>query len=37
MTQPVRASALVPAGFVLERVIPGDAIGLDSSSKRMQN
>ena len=25
MTQPVRATALVPAGFALERVIPGDA------------
>ena len=26
MTQPVRATALIPAGFALERVIPDDAI-----------
>ena len=26
MTQPVRATALVPSGFALERVIPGDAM-----------
>ena len=26
MTQPVRAIALVPAGFALDRVIPGDAM-----------
>lgn len=26
MTQPVRATALVPEGFALERVIPGDAM-----------